>query len=96
MLPLVCVRLEQVMMLRVPCSLALSDSICPSCTAELACSVCVSFAQAMLDVAAHHGWLVTALSITNLVQMVVQGRWIHDSSLLTLPNVELHHLYLFR
>lgn len=50
----------------------------------------------MLDVAAHHGWLVTALNITNLVQMVVQGRWIHDSSLLTLPNIEVHHLYLFR
>ncbi|NXU50371.1 ASCC3 protein, partial [Turnix velox] len=56
----------------------------------------IRICQAMLDVAAHHGWLVTALNITNLVQMVVQGRWIHDSSLLTLPNVELHHLYLFR
>ncbi|NXV67028.1 ASCC3 protein, partial [Molothrus ater] len=56
----------------------------------------IRICQAMLDVAAHHGWLVTALNITNLVQMVVQGRWIHDSSLLTLPNVELQHLYLFR
>ncbi|KAM7060361.1 activating signal cointegrator 1 complex subunit 3 isoform 2-T3 [Acridotheres tristis] len=56
----------------------------------------IRICQAMLDVAAHHGWLVTALNITNLVQMVVQGRWIHDSSLLTLPNIELQHLYLFR
>ncbi|XP_059698372.1 activating signal cointegrator 1 complex subunit 3 [Haemorhous mexicanus] len=56
----------------------------------------IRICQAMLDVAAHHGWLVTALNITSLVQMVVQGRWIHDSSLLTLPNVELQHLYLFR
>uniref|UniRef100_A0A8C9KW72 Activating signal cointegrator 1 complex subunit 3 n=1 Tax=Serinus canaria TaxID=9135 RepID=A0A8C9KW72_SERCA len=56
----------------------------------------IRICQAMLDVAAHHGWLVTSLNITNLVQMVVQGRWIHDSSLLTLPNVELQHLYLFR
>lgn len=56
----------------------------------------IRICQAMLDVAAHHGWLVAALNITNLVQMVVQGRWIHDSSLLTLPNVELQHLYLFR
>ncbi|XP_049674277.1 activating signal cointegrator 1 complex subunit 3 isoform X2 [Accipiter gentilis] len=56
----------------------------------------IRICQAMLDVAAHHGWLVTALNITNLVQMVVQGRWIHDSSLLTLPNIELHHLHLFR
>ncbi|NWX11126.1 ASCC3 protein, partial [Caloenas nicobarica] len=56
----------------------------------------IRICQAMLDVAAHHGWLVTALNITNLVQMVVQGRWIHDSSLLTVPNIELQHLYLFR
>ncbi|XP_059325009.1 activating signal cointegrator 1 complex subunit 3 [Ammospiza nelsoni] len=56
----------------------------------------IRICQAMLDVAAHHGWLVAALNITSLVQMVVQGRWIHDSSLLTLPNVELQHLYLFR
>uniref|UniRef100_A0A5F9DJS1 Activating signal cointegrator 1 complex subunit 3 n=1 Tax=Oryctolagus cuniculus TaxID=9986 RepID=A0A5F9DJS1_RABIT len=52
--------------------------------------------QAMLDVAANQGWLVTALNITNLVQMVVQGRWLKDSSLLTVPNIEQHHLHLFR
>ncbi|XP_043925219.1 activating signal cointegrator 1 complex subunit 3 [Protopterus annectens] len=52
--------------------------------------------QAMLDVAASQGWLVTAVNITNLVQMVIQARWIHDSSLLTLPNVEQHHLHVFR
>ncbi|NXC38612.1 ASCC3 protein, partial [Penelope pileata] len=56
----------------------------------------IRICQAMLDVAAHHGWLVTALNITSLVQMVVQGRWIHDSSLLTLPNIEVQHLHLFR
>ncbi|XP_056674600.1 activating signal cointegrator 1 complex subunit 3 [Monodelphis domestica] len=52
--------------------------------------------QAMLDVAANQGWLVTALNITSLIQMVVQGRWIYDSSLLTLPHIEHHHLHLFR
>lgn len=50
----------------------------------------------MLDVAASEGWLVTAVSICNLVQMIVQGRWLHDSSLQTLPHVEQQHLYLFR
>uniref|UniRef100_A0A8D3C335 Activating signal cointegrator 1 complex subunit 3 n=1 Tax=Scophthalmus maximus TaxID=52904 RepID=A0A8D3C335_SCOMX len=44
--------------------------------------------QAMLDVAANEGWLVAALGICNLVQMIVQGRWLHDSSVLTLPHVE--------
>lgn len=52
--------------------------------------------QAMLDVAANEGWLVTALSICNLVQMIVQGRWLHDSSLLTIPHVEQQDLHLFR
>lgn len=56
-------------------------------------SVCL---QAVLDVAANEGWLVTALSICNLVQMIVQGRWLNDSSILTLPTIEQQHLYLFR
>ncbi|XP_038551001.1 activating signal cointegrator 1 complex subunit 3-like [Micropterus salmoides] len=50
----------------------------------------------MLDFAANEGWLVTAISICNLVQMIVQGRWLHDSSLLTLPHVEHQDLHLFR
>ncbi|KAM4772205.1 activating signal cointegrator 1 complex subunit 3 [Rhinophrynus dorsalis] len=55
----------------------------------------IRICQAMLDVAANHGWLVTALNITHLVQMVIQARWIDDSCLLTIPNIEKHHLYLF-
>ncbi|XP_044063670.1 activating signal cointegrator 1 complex subunit 3 [Siniperca chuatsi] len=56
----------------------------------------IRICQAMLDLAANEGWLVTAISICNLVQMIVQGRWLHDSSLLTLPHVEQQDLYLFR
>ncbi|XP_077383335.1 activating signal cointegrator 1 complex subunit 3 isoform X2 [Festucalex cinctus] len=56
----------------------------------------IRICQALLDVAANEGWLVTVLSICNLVQMIVQGRWLHDSSLLTLPHVEQQDLYLFR
>uniref|UniRef100_A0A4W5RGW0 Activating signal cointegrator 1 complex subunit 3 n=1 Tax=Hucho hucho TaxID=62062 RepID=A0A4W5RGW0_9TELE len=55
----------------------------------------IRICQAMLDVAAQEGWLVTALSICNLVQMIVQGRWLNDSSILTLPTIEQQHLYLF-
>uniref|UniRef100_A0A4W3HS74 Activating signal cointegrator 1 complex subunit 3 n=1 Tax=Callorhinchus milii TaxID=7868 RepID=A0A4W3HS74_CALMI len=55
----------------------------------------IRICQAMLDVAANNGWLITAVNVTNLVQMVVQGRWLHDSSLLTLPNIEQQHLYIF-
>ncbi|KAF3691498.1 Activating signal cointegrator 1 complex subunit 3 [Channa argus] len=56
----------------------------------------IRICQAMLDVAANEGWLVTAITICNLVQMIVQGRWLHESSLLTLPHVEQQDLYLFR
>uniref|UniRef100_A0A8C4NRA2 Activating signal cointegrator 1 complex subunit 3 n=1 Tax=Dicentrarchus labrax TaxID=13489 RepID=A0A8C4NRA2_DICLA len=56
----------------------------------------IRICQAMLDVAANEGWLVTAISICNLVQMIIQGRWLHDSSLQTLPHVEQQDLYLFR
>ena len=50
----------------------------------------------MIDVSADQGWLVTALRVMQLVQMVLQGRWIHDSPILTLPHVEHQHLQLFR
>jgi activating signal cointegrator complex subunit 3 len=51
--------------------------------------------QAMVDIAANEGWLAAALRLMQLVQMVVQGRWVYDSSLLTLPNIERHHLPCF-
>ncbi|KAK7886360.1 hypothetical protein WMY93_025981 [Mugilogobius chulae] len=56
----------------------------------------IRICQAMLDVCANEGWLVVSLSVCQLVQMIVQGRWLHDSSLLTLPHIDKHHLYLFR
>ncbi|XP_067305469.1 activating signal cointegrator 1 complex subunit 3 [Pseudorasbora parva] len=56
----------------------------------------IRICQAMLDVVANEGWLVSALSICNLVQMIIQARWLHDSSLLTLPHIEKQDLYVFR
>ena len=48
--------------------------------------------QAMIDVTSDAGWLHTALSTMNLMQMIMQGRMITDSSLLTLPHIERRHL----
>eukprot|EP00736_Rhodelphis_marinus_P006135 Rmarinus@m.26158 len=42
--------------------------------------------QAFVDITADHGWLDAALNAMFLSQMVVQGRWLADSSLLTLPH----------
>ncbi|KAK3773312.1 hypothetical protein RRG08_023199 [Elysia crispata] len=52
--------------------------------------------QAMLDVSADQGWLVTTLNVVQLLQMVIQARWDDQSSLLTLPHLQQHHLYCFR
>ena len=42
----------------------------------------------MIDVSASEGWLGVTLRVMTLVQMCVQGRWVSDSSLLTLPYME--------
>jgi len=43
--------------------------------------------QAMVDVSAEAGWLSTTLRVMQLTQMVVQGRWLTDSTLLNLPHI---------
>lgn len=52
--------------------------------------------QAMIDIAAEKGWLVTVLRIQQLMQCVTQARWFDDSPLLTLPNVEPFNLGCFK
>lgn len=42
----------------------------------------------MLDTCAGQAWLITSIRIVNLIQMVVQGRWLNDSTLLVLPHVD--------
>lgn len=50
----------------------------------------------MIDVCGEHGWLVPTLRAQQLMQMLIQGRWITDHPLLTLPYIEHQHVYLFR
>jgi activating signal cointegrator complex subunit 3 len=50
--------------------------------------------QAMIDVAANEGWLATTLHAAQLLQMVVQGSWASESSLLTLPHLLDDHIHL--
>ena len=52
--------------------------------------------QAMIDMSSAEGWLATALRCMHLVQMVVQSRWLHDCTLLTLPGIDQQNLPLFR
>lgn len=48
--------------------------------------------QAMVDVSAEAGWLTTSLRTMQLAQMVVQGRWLSDSTLLNVPHMNDHLL----
>ncbi|CAH8646705.1 unnamed protein product [Dicrocoelium dendriticum] len=54
--------------------------------------------QAMLDACTLCGWLTSALNTILLMQMIVQGVWVHDtgSSLLQLPGIRPSHLDAFR
>ena len=44
--------------------------------------------QALVDISSNEGWLGVALKVMQLIQMCVQGRWLSNSSLLTLPHFD--------
>lgn len=46
--------------------------------------------QAMIDISAETGYLVLCLRLIQLMQMVIQARWITDPPVITLPEVEKH------
>ncbi|KAM0936673.1 putative DNA helicase [Dioscorea sansibarensis] len=49
--------------------------------------------QAMIDISANSGWLLSALTCMHLLQMVMQGLWYEkDSSLWMLPSMNDDHL----
>eukprot|EP01060_Flectonema_neradi_P036238 TRINITY_DN6918_c0_g1_i2.p1 TRINITY_DN6918_c0_g1~~TRINITY_DN6918_c0_g1_i2.p1 ORF type:complete len:1934 (+),score=441.45 TRINITY_DN6918_c0_g1_i2:47-5803(+) len=48
--------------------------------------------QAMVDISANNGLLFATIKCMQLLQMVCQGRWVHDNTLLQLPNITLEHL----
>lgn len=54
-----------------------------------------SFFQAMIDICAEKGWLITVIRIQQLMQCVVQGRWYDDSPVLSLPHVEEYNIPCF-
>lgn len=57
---------------------------------------CVCFQQAMIDICAEKGWLITVIRIQQLMQCAVQGRWYDESPILTLPHVEELNLTCFK
>lgn len=52
--------------------------------------------QAMIDICAERGWLITVIRIQQLMQCVVQARWYDDSPVLSLPYVEELNIPCFK
>jgi activating signal cointegrator complex subunit 3 len=52
--------------------------------------------QAMIDVVADAGWLSTTLRVQILLQMIIQGCWGHESSLMQLPHIDSFGVKAFR
>ena len=53
---------------------------------------CARIVQAMVDVSADAGYLAATLAVMYVAQMTVQGRWVLDNPLLTLPHVLPSHI----
>lgn len=49
----------------------------------------------MIDTVAEQAWLASTLMIINLLQMIIQARWIDESAITTLPYINSEHLQLF-
>lgn len=46
--------------------------------------------QAMIDISAESGYLVLCMRLVQLMQMIIQARWVTDPPVITLPGVEKH------
>lgn len=46
----------------------------------------------MIDVTSNSGWLSCTLRIVHIIQMIIQGQWLNQSDLLTVPHVNLSSL----
>lgn len=55
-----------------------------------------TFSQAMIDICAEQAWLATVLRTQQLLQCIVQARWLDDPVVLTLPHVEEQNLSCFK
>ncbi|KAH3764158.1 activating signal cointegrator 1 complex subunit 3 [Pelomyxa schiedti] len=55
----------------------------------------VRIIQAIVDVAADKGWLSTSLNAMHLLEMIMQGVWFTDNTLLSLPSITRDKLSWF-
>lgn len=56
---------------------------------------CIRVLQAMIDIVAMKGLSFICLRLVIIMQMIMQGRWYDDESVLILPNIEKEDLFVF-
>lgn len=56
---------------------------------------CVRVLQAMIDIVSMKGLSFVCIRLTIIMQMIMQGRWFDDESVLILPNLEKEDLSIF-
>lgn len=50
----------------------------------------------MIDICAENGWLATTLQTQQVMQCIIQARWLDDSPVLQLPYVETINVNVFK
>lgn len=70
--------------------LPISDYVTDS---KLVLDNCLRILLFMIDITSEKGYLDTTINLVTLMQMIMQGVWLNDSSLLTLPNLGPSEVY---
>lgn len=74
--------------LELPCSDYLTDL-------KSVMDQCIRVLQAMIDIVAMKGLSFVCLRLVTILQMIIQGRWWDDESVLIVPGVEKEDLFAF-
>lgn len=74
--------------LELPCSDYLTDL-------KSVMDQCIRVLQAMIDIVSMKGLSFVCLRLVTILQMIIQGRWYDDESVLIVPNLEREDLFAF-
>lgn len=58
------------------------------CNSSIILQQNIFFFQAMIDITSNNGWLSCTIRIINIMQMLTQGHWLHESNILSIPHIK--------
>lgn len=56
---------------------------------------CIRVLQAMIDIVSMKGLSLVCVRLVIILQMIIQGRWFDDETVLIIPNIEKDDLFVF-